>query len=148
MVLVDGIERSISSVNPDEVESLSVLKDASATAVYGVKGANGVILINTKRGKQGKPQVSFRTESAILSSLAERNYIDGYEYASLMNEGLANVGKAPRWSNEELEKFRTGSDPYLYPNVDWIDKVLNKNSYQTINNLSVTGGNEIVRYLS
>ena len=63
-----------------------------------------------------------------------------------MNEGLANVGKAPRWSNEELEKFRTGSDPYLYPNVDWIDKVLNKNSYQTINNLSVTGGNEIVRY--
>ena len=92
----------------------------------GVKGANGVILINTKRGKQGKPQVSFRTESAILSSLAERNYIDGYEYASLMNEGLANVGKAPRWSNEELEKFRTGSDPYLYPNVDWIDKVLNK----------------------
>ena len=146
LVLVDGIERSISSVNPDEVESLSVLKDASATAVYGVKGANGVILINTKRGKQGKPQVSFRTESAILSSLAERNYIDGYEYASLMNEGLANVGKAPRWSNEELEKFRTGSDPYLYPNVDWIDKVLNKNSYQTINNLSVTGGNEIVRY--
>ena len=120
LVLVDGIERSISSVNPDEVESLSVLKDASATAVYGVKGANGVILINTKRGKQGKPQVSFRTESAILSSLAERNYIDGYEYASLMNEGLANVGKAPRWSNEELEKFRTGSDPYLYPNVDWI----------------------------
>lgn len=146
LVVVDGIERSINSVNPDEVESLSVLKDASATAVYGVKGANGVILINTKRGKQGKPQVSFRTESAILTSLAERNYIDGYEYASLMNEGLANVNKAPRWSNEELEKFRTGSDPYLYPNVDWIDKVLNKNSYQTINNLSVTGGNEIVRY--
>ena len=146
LVLVDGIERPMSSVDIASVQSISVLKDASATAVYGVKGANGVILINTKRGKQGKPQVSFRTESAILSSLAERNYIDGYEYASLMNEGLANVGKAPRWSNEELEKFRTGSDPYLYPNVDWIDKVLNKNSYQTINNLSVTGGNEIVRY--
>ena len=146
LVLVDGIERPMSSVDIASVQSISVLKDASATAVYGVKGANGGILINTKRGKQGKPQVSFRTESAILSSLAERNYIDGYEYASLMNEGLANVGKAPRWSNEELEKFRTGSDPYLYPNVDWIDKVLNKNSYQTINNLSVTGGNEIVRY--
>ena len=146
LVLVDGIERSIGSVNPDEVESLSVLKDASATAVYGVKGANGVILINTKRGKQGKPQISFRTESAILTSLAERNYINGYEYASLMNEGLRNVGKPDRWTAEELEKFRTGSDPYLYPNVDWIDEVLNKNSYQTINNLSVTGGNEIVRY--
>lgn len=146
LVLVDGIERSINSVNPDEVESLSVLKDASATAVYGVKGANGVILINTKRGKQGKPQISLRTESAILSSLAERNYINGYEYASLMNEGLANVGKTARWSDEELEKFRTGSDPYLYPNVDWIDQVLKKNSYQTINNLSVTGGSEIVRY--
>lgn len=146
LVLVDGIERAIGTVNPDEVESLSVLKDASATAVYGVKGANGVILINTKRGKQGKPQISFRTESALLTSLAERNYINGYEYASLMNEGLANVGKSPRWSAEELEKFRTGSDPYLYPNVDWIDQVLNKNSYQTINNLSVTGGNEVVRY--
>ena len=146
LVLVDGIERSISSVNPDEVESLSVLKDASATAVYGVKGANGVILINTKRGKQGKPQVSFRTESAILSSLAERNYIDGYEYASLMNEGLANVGKAPRWSNEELEKFRTGSDPYLYPNVDWIDKIYKNVSSVSNVNLNISGGSDLVRY--
>ncbi len=146
LVLVDGIERSIGTVNPDEVESLSVLKDASATAVYGVKGANGVILITTKRGKQGKPQVSFRTEMAILTSLSQRNYIDGYQYASLMNEGLANVGKPARWTSEELEKFRTGSDPYLYPNVDWIDEVLKPNSFQTINNLSVTGGSEIVRY--
>jgi len=147
LVLVDGVERDMSTINPDEIESFSVLKDASATAVYGVRGANGVILINTKRGKQGKPQISFRTETAILNSLSERNYIDGYKYALLMNEGTRNSGNpTPRWTDEELEKFRTGSDPYLYPNVDWISTVLKKNSVQTINNLSVTGGNEIVRY--
>jgi TonB-linked SusC/RagA family outer membrane protein len=146
LVLVDGIEREMSSVNPEEVESLSVMKDASATAVYGVRGANGVVLINTKKGKHGKPQVSFRTETAFLNSLSERNYIDGYEYALLMNEGNENSGKAPRWSTEELEKFRTGSDPYLYPNVDWISTVLKKSSMQTINNLSITGGTDVIRY--
>lgn len=147
LVLVDGIERDMGTVNPDEIENFSVLKDASATAVYGVRGANGVILINTKRGKQGKPQVSFRTETAILNSISERNYINGYEYASLMNEGLRNSGNpVPKWDREELEKFRTGSDPFLYPNVDWISTVLKKRSAQTINNLSITGGNEIIRY--
>jgi TonB-linked SusC/RagA family outer membrane protein len=147
LILVDGVERDINSVNPSDIESFSILKDASATAVYGVKGANGVILINTKRGKSGKPQITFRTETAILNSLSQRNYIDGYEYALLMNEGKTNSGiTTGLWTEEELEKFRTGSDPYLYPNVDWVSEVLKPTSAQNINNLSVSGGNDIVRY--
>lgn len=149
IVFIDGVERSINDINMDEIESISTLKDASATAVYGVRGANGVILITTKRGKMGKPTVSFRTETAVLTGLRFPKYIDGFEYASLMNEGLDNVGNSEsneKWTSEELEKFRTGSDPYLYPNVDWVDLVLRKHTWQTINNLSVSGGNETVRY--
>jgi TonB-linked SusC/RagA family outer membrane protein len=147
LILVDGVERDINMVNPADIESFSVLKDASATAVYGVKGANGVILINTKRGKAGKPVISFRTETAILNSLSQRNYIDGYEYALLMNEGKTNSGVTTGlWTEEELEKFRTHSDPYLYPNVDWVSEVLKPTSMQNINNLNVSGGNDIVRY--
>lgn len=146
LVLVDGVERDINQVNAYEIESFSIMKDASATAVYGVRGANGVILINTKRGKNGKPKVTFRTEHGQLTGLRFPNYINGYEFASLMNEALANSGRALAWTDDELDKFRTGSDPYLYPNVDWVDEVYKRISDQTINNLSVTGGNEDARY--
>ncbi|MDO5420877.1 MAG: TonB-dependent receptor [Bacteroides sp.] len=148
LVLVDGVERDINLINSQEIESFTILKDASATAVYGVRGANGVILINTKRGKMGKPQVTLRTEFATLRGLRFPEYINGYEFAGLMNEAVSNSGNttALPWTEEELEMFRNGTDPYLYPNVNWTDEVLNRNAFQTINNLSVTGGNEIVRY--
>lgn len=148
LVLVDGVERDINLINSQEVESFTVLKDASATAVYGVRGANGVILINTKKGKMGKPQVTLRTEFATLHGLRFPDYINGYEFASLMNEAVSNSGNTTvlPWTQEELVMFRDGTDPYLYPNVNWTNEVLNKNAFQTINNLSVTGGNEIVRY--
>ena len=146
LVLVDGIERDINLVNTDEIESFSILKDASATAVYGMRGANGVILINTKKGTTGKPRVSFRTESTLLHGLRFPSYITGWEFATLMNEACLTGGVTPPWSDEEIEIFKDGSDPYSYPSVDWTDAVLKKNAFQTINTLSVTGGNEIVRY--
>ncbi len=146
LILVDGIERDINSINAQEIESFSVLKDASATAVYGVRGANGVILITTKRGVKGKPRITFRTESAMLTAMRLPDYINGPEYAGLINEALENVGQSPRFSQEELERFRTGSDPYLYPNVDWVDKVLKKHTSQYINNLSVSGGGDVAQY--
>ncbi|WP_207434810.1 SusC/RagA family TonB-linked outer membrane protein [Sabulibacter ruber] len=146
LILIDGVERDINSINAQEVESFSILKDASATAVYGVRGANGVILITTKRGVKGKPKITFRTESAMLTAMRLPDYITGPEYANLINEALVNEGKAPRYSEAELDKFRTGSDPYLYPNVDWVDQVLKKNTFQTINNLSIVGGGDVVRY--
>ncbi len=118
-----------------EIDNFTVLKDASATAVYGVRGANGVILINTKRGATGKPQISFRSEFAGLTAMRLPKYINGAEYASLMNEALVNANQTPRWSQEELQKFADGSDPYLYPNADWTEATLKTDAWQTINNL-------------
>ncbi|GAA4309213.1 TonB-dependent receptor [Compostibacter hankyongensis] len=146
LVLVDGVERDMNLINAQAIESVTILKDASATAVYGVKGANGVILIKTKRGKEGRPNVVFRTETAVLTPTRLPKYINSFEYASLMNEALKLGNLPPRWSEEELQKFNDGSDPYLYPDVDWTDAIMRKHTYQSINNLSVTGGNQVARY--
>lgn len=145
MVLIDGVERSLNNVNVHEIETFSVLKDASATAVYGVRGANGVIVITTKKGEMGRPKVSFRSETAILQPLRMPTYINSAEYASLMNEGLRQVGQQPRWTEGQIELFRDGTDP-LYPNVNWTDEIMRDQTYQSINNLTVRGGGQIVRY--
>src|SRR5690606_31094964 len=149
LVLVDGVERGMSalnSINAQEIESFSVLKDASATAVYGVRGANGVILITTKRGVQGRPKVTLRSETGLLTAQRMPKYIDGIEYAQLWNEAYRNMGQDEFFSPEEIAKYASGEDPYLYPNVDWTNEIMKKNTYQTINNLSVNGGTEIIRY--
>jgi len=146
LILIDGVERDINNINTQEIESFSILKDASATAVYGVRGANGVILITTKRGVEGKPKVIFRTENAALTALRLPQYINGPEYAGLVNEARTNEGLTPLYNEAELQKYQDGSEPYLYPNVDWVNTILKKNTFQTINNLSVTGGTEIVKF--
>jgi len=146
LILVDGVERSMNQLNAQEIESFTILKDASATAVYGVRGANGVILINTKRGALGKPSITFRTEYAALEAMRLPEYINGGEYASLMNEARVYAGLDPRWTDEEIQKFYDGSDPYLYPNSNWTDAILKRNTRQTINNLSVSGGTDIIKY--
>lgn len=149
LVLVDGIERDINILNSQEIESFTILKDASATAVYGVRGANGVILINTKRGRIGKPKVTLRTEFANLHGLRFPDYINGFEFASLMNEAVAHgTGSTDNlpWSEADLLNFKSGADPYSYPSVNWTDEVLKRNAFQTINNLSISGGMDIVRY--
>lgn len=148
LVLVDGVrDRDMNNITPEEIESFTILKDASATAVYGVSGANGVILINTKKGKIGKPVVKLRSEAAQLSALRLPEYINGYEYASLLNEAQRHIGMPNvSYSDEDLQKYLDGSDPYLHPNVDWTNTILKKHTYQTINNLSISGGSEMVRY--
>lgn len=146
LVLVDGVERDLNLVNSNEIESFSILKDASATAVYGVRGANGVILINTKKGIISKPTVKLRSELSSLTPLRVPQYIDGAQYASLINEALVRAGKPERYTLDEIEKYRSGSDPYLHPNVDWLGVILKDYSFQTINNLSVRGGIEHIRY--
>lgn len=147
LVLVDGVERDINVVNVQEIESFTILKDASATAVYGVQGANGVILITTKKGVQGKPKVTYRGEYATLRGERFPQYIEAYEFATLMNEAAFNskLSSLP-WSADDIQKFKDGSDPYLYPNVNWIDEVFKKDTWQTTHNLNVSGGNEVVRY--
>jgi len=146
LILIDGVERSIDNVNPEEIESFSILKDASATAVYGMRGANGVILITTKKGTVGKPKVTFRTEQTHLRGLRFPDYIKGWEFANLMNEACQVGGVTIPWADEQIEAFRDGSDPYNYPSVDWTNEVLKKDAFQSINNLSVSGGNDAVRY--
>lgn len=149
LVLVDGVERgmqALNSINAQEIESFSVLKDASATAVYGVRGANGVILITTKRGVQGRPKVTFRSETGLLTAQRMPQYIDGIEYMELWNEAYRNMGQNDFFSPEEIDNHRRGDDPYLYPNVDWTNEIMKKHTYQTINNLSINGGTDIIRY--
>lgn len=150
LIIVDGAERELqdywTTMNIQDIESFSILKDASATAVYGNRGANGVVLITTKKGKVGKPVVTLRTEAAVVTPLRLPDYINGYEYAQLVNEALQNVDQSPKYSDAELQKYRDGSDPYLYPNVNWEDLVFRKHTTQTINNLGISGGTEAVRY--
>lgn len=146
LVLVNGVPRGMNSINPYSIKSITVLKDASATAVYGARGANGVILIKTKRGQPGKPHVTFRTEAGRLTALRLPNYIGAVEYAKLVNEANTRVGLNPIYTSQEMQLFKNGSKPYLYPSVDWVDKVLKKQTFQSINNLSVSGGGESIQY--
>ncbi|MDP4276355.1 MAG: TonB-dependent receptor [Bacteroidota bacterium] len=146
LILVDGVQRDMNLINTQEIESISVLKDASATAIYGVQGANGVILITTKSGDIGQPTVTLRSEYGWQHGERYPNYINGYEYASLWNEARSNMGKAAAWTDEELQKFKDQSDPYLYPSVDWVDEILKKDTYMSTTNLTVNGGTERVRY--
>lgn len=147
MVVVDGIISSMEDLNPNDIESISVLKDASASAIYGSRAANGVILITTKRGKSGTPKISYNGYAGWqkLTNLPE--YLNSYEYARLLNEGYKNEGKPARYTDEELEKFRTGSDPVNYPNTDFMGLLLSGSGLQQSHNLSVAGGSEASRYL-
>ena len=152
LVMVDGIETdNFNNIDPNEIESLSILKDASSTAVYGVRGANGVILITTKRGTQGKPQISYSGNVAVNRFTDVRNTMGAYDYARLYNEGrkadaYLTGGYTPRFSDEEVEKFRTGSDPLFYPDVDWYDLMLRNNAVTTQHNVNVSGGVEQLKY--
>jgi TonB-linked SusC/RagA family outer membrane protein len=153
LIMVNGIEVSnFNNIDPNEIENLTILKDASATAIYGIRGANGVVLITTKRGKVGKPQLSYTGNLAITSFTDLRKGMDSYNYARLNNEALRNdayVSGAvytPRFSETALEAYRTGSDPIFFPNTDWYSLVLKPQALQTQHNLSFNGGTDKVRY--
>lgn len=153
LVLVDGIERSFSQIAPDDIESISVLKDASATAVYGVRGANGVMLITTKRGKQQKPEVSLTANFQWMKPTRTPNYLNSYESVLLMEEALANDGLPAQYTAADIEMYRksvngqlTGAEALVYPNVDWYDEVLNSSAPAQRYNVSVRGGTQRMRY--
>ena len=146
LVLVDGFERDLNEINVEDVESFTVLKDASATAIYGSKGANGVILINTRRGKEGKININAKVETfySMFTQLPE--FVDGYTYASMANEAKTTRNQEPLYQPEELELFRLGLDPDLYPNVDWMDLMLRDGAWSTRASLNMTGGGKTARY--
>ncbi|WP_319591958.1 TonB-dependent receptor [uncultured Draconibacterium sp.] len=146
LVVVDGVPgRSLDRIDPSTIESMSVLKDASA-AIYGAQAANGVILITTKRGKTGKPTVNFTYNYGITRPTRMPEMSSSAEYATLLNEIDEYAGVAPRYTSEEIQKFRDGSDPWSYPNSDYIEETLKPWSEQTYGNISIQGGSEKVDY--
>lgn len=146
LVLIDGVEGSFSRINPEDVESFSVLKDASATAVYGVRGANGVILITTKMGAIGRPKINITSQVRMLKPLAFPKFLGSYDYAELFNEALNNVGKPPVYTEQDLELYRSGEDPFGHPDVNWYDLLVKDHSIEHQHIANLSGGTEKVRY--
>ena len=153
LILVDGVERTFSQIAPDDIETISVLKDASATAVYGVRGANGVMLITTKRGRDQKPEVNLTANWQIQSPTRSDTYLDCYQSVVLLEEALKNDGLPSQFSANDIEMYRksaagelSGLDAMLYPNVDWYDEVLKKSAPAQRYNVSVRGGTKRMRY--
>ena len=146
LVLVDGFPRDLNEISIEDIESFTVLKDASTTAIYGSKGANGVILITTKKGKAGKVNVDAKFEAAYNTRTMTPEFADGYSYASMMNEALITRNKEPEYSPEELEILKLGLDPDLYPNVDWQDLLLRNGAMTYRGSLNLSGGGNTARY--
>ncbi|WP_242203485.1 TonB-dependent receptor [Aestuariivivens insulae] len=140
LILVDGIPRSLNNINSNDIENISVLKDAAAAAIYGMRAANGVILITTKRGK-GKTSFNVNIYSGVQKPTRMPNFLDSYDYATLLNEANANDGVAAAYTDEDLQKFRDGSSPDTHPNTDWIDEVLDSSSSMHSIDISASGSN-------
>lgn len=146
LVLVDGVEGNLNDLDAADIESFSILKDASATAVYGVRGANGVVVVNTKRGKSGKLNINFKTNVTLSQSGRMPNYLGAYDYARLANEARVVRGLPERYDQVEMKIIENNLDPDLYPNVDWRDVILKDQSFNTQSFLSVSGGGGVARY--
>jgi TonB-linked SusC/RagA family outer membrane protein len=147
LVLVDGIERSIDHVDVEDIESISVLKDASATAIYGVRGANGVILVTTRKGSEGSPKITVNANAGMVSPTRLPEFVNSSEYAGYYNEvfGYNNNGQK-FYSDEVIAKYRDHSDPELYPDVNWIDRIFKDFSWSERISANVSGGGTIARY--
>ncbi len=147
LIQVDGVDReSMSDIDPNEIESISILKDASATAVFGIRGANGVILITTKRGKEGKAKISFTTSASVLMPTKMVEQASSYDYARFHNQMMSGDGKSALFSDGVIQKFADGSDPIRFPNIQWADYIMKSSTLQSQHNLNISGGTDKVRY--
>lgn len=151
LLVVDGLERdnnwqALKYITPEEVESVSVLRDAAALALYGYRGVNGVVNIVTKRGKYNSREINFSYDHAFNYMTRKPEMADAYTYASAMNEALTNDGKQVRYSQNELNAFKNGTSPYLYPNVNWWEEVFRDRGASDIATLSFRGGSTKMRY--
>ena len=146
LVLVDGFERDLDEINIEDIESFTVLKDASTTAIYGPRGANGVILITTKHGKEGKIKINAKVETSYNARTVTPDFADGYSYAMLMNEARITRNQERVYQDDEMEILRLGLDPDLYPNVDWMDVLLKDGAMTYRANLNMSGGGSTARY--
>ncbi len=148
LVLVDGIESSIDAVNPGDIESVSILKDAASAAIYGSKAANGVILVQTKKGVTGKPVISYNAYLGKGSPTMLPEMVNSWEYAIAVNEASVNSGGSPLYTEDQIQKFKSGTDPINYPNFDHMNYVFGSGSgMETKHDLSVRGGTQGTQYL-
>ncbi len=145
-VLVDGFERDMSEINIEDIATFSVLKDASETAIYGSKGANGVVLITTKRGKAGKINIDAKVETSYNTRTITPEFEEGFKYASLLNEARVTRNNEPIYRSEELDILRLGLDPDFYPNTDWQGMLLKNGAWSHRVNLNMNGGGTTARY--
>ena len=146
LTIVDGVPRSISNIDPEDIESFTVLKDASATAVYGVRGANGVIIINTKGGKVGKPKFDIRYTEGITQFTTLPEFVDAPTYMRLSNEALQTRGEVRKYSDKDIQKTISGEDPFLYPNVDWMKLLFKKFGRNRNATANISGGTDMAKY--
>ena len=148
IILVDGVPRDITSIDPNEVETITILKDASSTAMFGVRGANGVILVTTKRGKIGKPEINFTAESGVQGFTTLPSQVSSYDYARLRNQAGVNdsLGQNFFFSDATLQHYKLQDDPLRYPNNDWSKILMRKYVPQTRYDMNLSGGGEYVKY--
>ena len=149
LIIVDDIEytyEQLSQINVNEIENITILKDASTTAIFGIKGANGVLVVTTRRGSGGKPKFNFRAETGLQTPVRTPKFLDSYNTASLVNEAYVNDGLTPLFTQNDLNLFASGADPYGHPNVNWYDAINKKNSLQANANLDISGGTQAVKY--
>ncbi|MBA2762204.1 MAG: SusC/RagA family TonB-linked outer membrane protein [Segetibacter sp.] len=142
LVIVDGIPGSMNDIDPNDVESISVLKDASSAAIYGSRAANGVILVTTKSGKSGKMKISYNGYAGFQKPTAFPEFVDSWDYATLFNEASGSV----TYTDQDIQKFRDGSDPDNHPNTNFLKAVFSKNGLQTGHNLSISSGSANTQY--
>ncbi len=151
LVLVDGFEASgdqsyFDQMSVDEIENVAVLKDAAALALYGIRGANGAILVTTKRGVEGKSRITFNARKGFQEALRTPSFLSSFDYARLYNEALVNDGLVPQYSEAALDAYKNGRDPYLYPNVNWYKEALRDNAPFSDYSLTFSGGGKAARY--
>ncbi|WP_221452876.1 TonB-dependent receptor [Mucilaginibacter sp. FT3.2] len=146
LVLVDGVERSINQIDPEDIASFTILKDASSTAVYGVRGANGVVLVQTKRGKVGKTQIYLDYNEGVTTFTKRPQLADGVTYMNLVNEALTTRGSQPKYTQDYINNTANKTDPLLYPNVDWLAATFNKLGYNRRANFNASGGVDNAQY--
>jgi len=153
LIQVDGVERSMADIDPEDIESITVLKDASATAVFGVRGANGVVLITTKRGKEGQAKIDINTSFSALTPTSLLEQANSYEYGTFFNQMQRNdfdfsSGETftPMFSDGVLEKFWDGSDPIRFPSMRWVDYIMKDVTMQSKHNVNISGGTKTMRY--
>ncbi|MFT3823248.1 MAG: SusC/RagA family TonB-linked outer membrane protein [Chitinophagaceae bacterium] len=146
LIVIDGIPRNYTLLNPNEIESITVLKDGLSANLYGIRASNGALLINTRKGVPGKQVISFTAQYGIQKPTKLPSYLHAYDYASLFNEALANDGKPAQYTNADLQAYKDGSDPYGHPDVNWQKQVLRNQMSMARYSADVSGGGKFAQY--